>query len=204
MLLPLVLACAEAPVSGHDAVLAALRDDSAPLEERLSLCGRAPDPDLAGDCALAVVSGPIRQGPALSASLCPEVPGEPWRAECWFVAAEAFYHHDQLDLAARACRNATPFGAECGQHLYQHPVRALVGSDVAAAWPERVQEARQLRSAWRARLGPEVEMDGRYWPLFFRTVFERAPELGEGACLQVGGDLERVCELAWREVAARQ
>lgn len=203
MLAPLLLACSAAPGGSHDAVLAALTDDSAPLERRLAGCARSPDPDLAGDCSLAVVTPVIRQGPGMATALCPELPGELWQAECWFVAAEAWYHHEQPELAARACRQAGPFRGECGQHLYQHPVRALVGSDVADHWPQRVGEARALHSQWRHWLGDQVTLEGRFWPLFFRTSFERAPQLGQAACDRVGADLLRSCELAWSEVAAR-
>jgi len=185
-------------------VLQALHDETRPVSERLALCARAAEADLAGSCGLGVLDPLIREEPAVADRWCDALALGPWRWECHFVAAEAWYHHEDEDRAALQCRQVGDFRRECGQHLYQHPVRAAVGAPGVEGWPESLPQVQALHAAWSARLGPTVPMDPTFWAVFFQISFQRSPAAPLLACDPFPADAAATCRQVWAEERARE
>lgn len=203
---------------------AALRDPR-PTQPALVLCQKIHDAELAGDCALSVVT--VADVPP--GSLCEQIPDGKWREECWFLSAEAINRRGDALQAARYCQKAGRFALDCAQHLWQTPVHALIHGPGADAFAEVLPEAEALYSAWEPSMAAQTDFAERFWAKFFGNGFEGQgspvdlrwcdplPEGHRAACVSAGvshyareigprvesaGGLEPMCALPVVDVEA--
>lgn len=149
--------------------------EPAPDADRdLPRCLAIADPDLAGDCAMAVA---LRAGVRAKepAKFCDRVPSGPWQFECSFQAAEELRKKTRRDDAIAACSRSGPFQDRCYFHLWQEDIlraqQGLSAEERAAVKPgtldpaghglgaDRIEEAVALGepvyAEWSARFGPD-------------------------------------------------
>lgn len=157
--------------------LAAVEDPDISLDRGRSLCGSLSDPELAGECMLAVVSAVGRRGDGHLETLCAEVPAGVWGDECWFLAAEGAARAGRREDAARLCLQSGRFVNDCGQHLWQSEVRAIIAPRAPGApvpsFEEALPRARRVYDRWAPLLEEGTDMSYRFWRRFYQNGFER-------------------------------
>ena len=193
MLLLGLLACGEtrAPPDDRAIHLSVLTDADGGAGERLLRCGGIADAELRGDCSLAAVEPALRAGED-AAAWCPKLSEALWQQECWFVGAEAAYHAGEVDEAAARCGSAGSFGGACAQHLFQRPVRELIGAGGPDVVAETLPAAREALARWQVVLG-ELDIRERYWAHYFRTAAERGAVTD---CAALADELRAACQNA--------
>lgn len=160
---------------------AVLEDVRTPPAERLERCLALPDPDLAGDCALAMTRAAARQDRSTLATLCPRLPEGIWRSECWFEMAELVRSDDHADAVA-LCEQAGQFRDDCLQHLWQQPLRALVMRTGPQGFADGLPEAEALLREWEALQGASNEQTFRFWRHYYEAGFGGMTPLDLGVC----------------------
>jgi len=156
----------------REAYLAVLTQPHIQPEPGLAACADISDPQLAGDCALFVVSVEARRRDGRPARWCEQVPDGVWRAECWFVAAEASKRSRKLAEAAAYCMEAGPFRNDCAQHLWQSEVHGLIHRRGPAAFGEQLPAAEALHDKWAPMLAESSDFGDRFWAKFYQNGFE--------------------------------
>ena len=144
-------------------------------------CATLRDPDLAGDCGLAVALQARGRGAAALDTLCPQVTPGAWQDECFFMFAEDALRARDPTTAAAACMRSGAFKHDCGQHLWQGDLRKLVRGTRSEALPDRVERAQSLYDRWQPRL-PETDIAWRFWQRFFERVTEHQPGVKLSRC----------------------
>lgn len=201
MWLILLAACATDPareVSIYAELLRAPRPDLADMKR----CAGLSDPELAGDCALALaprVASAQQQG---LETLCEQVPEGVWRWECWFQAAEAKRGRRNEAEAAKLCREAGPFVNDCAQHLWQTRVHALIASREGRPpdFSGKLAQAQKIYDEWSPWLADQSDMEQRFWTKYFQNGFETVgrvdlawcaplPEARAAQCVDAAKDL---------------
>lgn len=156
------------------------RPDPAPAQA-LADCATLHDPDLAGDCGLAVALQARARGADTLDALCPQVPDGAWQDECYFMLAEDALRARDPESAAAACMRSGAFKDDCGQHLWQGDLRKLVRGTRGQLLPERVERAQTLFDRWLPRL-VETDITWRFWQRFFERVTEHQPGVKLSRC----------------------
>ena len=171
----------------------------------LADCGRLTDPDLRGDCGLAVARRAAAAGTAAPEALCDQLSGEVWQAECYFMAAEDHNEAGDAAAAARLCLAAARFSDHCSQHLWQRALRALTWSQGSAAFSRTLPRAHALYSEWSPLLAAETDFEVRFWRRYFEGGFERDRLLDVAACAPLRDDEDRLrCQAAASSLYARR
>ncbi len=200
MWLILLAACANSPADdiGTYARLVGLES---PQPADLEACGRLADPNLAGDCALALSQRVAAQEKTSLSEWCDEVPAGVWRYECWFQAAELERRRGREAEAAENCRSSGPFLNDCAQHLWQTRVHRLIQSNGKAPdFVGKLARAEQLYGEWAPHLAETSDLETRFWNKYYQNGFESAgridlawcdglPEAHAPRCLTAARDL---------------
>ncbi len=183
LLLLLTLACPSGGLpDGAGEYVRLLSDEAMPTGTRIDRCLALPDPTLAADCALAAAeAAPAREDGRIE-DWCPRLPVGVWRDECQFQAAERALASRDRQLATRLCLAAGRFTDECGYHLWQQPLRALIHRPGPSGFAERLPEARALYDAWASRLAASTDMEFRFWSRYFEMGFEPQFSVQLSAC----------------------
>lgn len=121
-------------VDGHLALAAVTLAPREP-EVAWTLCARMDDPDLRGDCKVAVTTH--RPDPVNSD--CRGLRSPHWRAECAFVRAERLVEEGAWDAAIEGCTHAEPWSDDCARHLWD--VALMRGTKAPADFRARLLAA---------------------------------------------------------------
>ena len=172
---------------------------AAPLRDvEVADCGPIEDAELRGECQLyAAFTVGSQRGDELAAR-CAEVDEGVWRDECHFLGAEHQRRRRDRGGAAALCAEAGRFSDDCGQHLWQTPVKVVVDQhlrsmDLAAA----LEDAAPIYCEWIERL-PTSDIESRFWRKLFGGFFEHREELEPDRC----GVLDEVAEAHCRAAVA--
>lgn len=185
-------------------------------EQELPRCATIREPDLAGDCALAVA---LRAGVASGEPLkwCDAVPKGAWRDECGFLAAEHRRKQGRTEQALEACQRAGRFAQRCTYHLWQDDLTGVVRQTAALPLEEATEAALPVYARWSERVGdqpldpgdlplgapaPEDTFPSVFWTRFHQQRFEReeAPVLADCA----GIARQEACEAGVLDVLRRR
>ena len=158
--------------AARDAYLSVVSQRDIAPEPGLAACAEIPDPRLAGDCALHVVSVEARRRDGRPGMWCGEVPEGTWRDECWFVSAEASKRARKREEAARYCMEAGAFRDDCAQHLWQSEVRGLIHRRGAAGFGEVLEATQAVHDRWAPLLADVSDFEARFWAKFYQNGFE--------------------------------
>ena len=159
--LALLVACGgPSDTSLHAAVLAA---DLESVE--VADCGTIRHEELRGECQLyAAFTVGSRRGEELGPR-CDAVDEGVWRDECYFLAAEDLRRRQRDFAAAGAlCARSSRFVDDCGQHLWQSPVKVIVDRHLATGDLESaLAEATPVYCEWETILGEDSDIASRFW-----------------------------------------
>lgn len=167
----------------------------------LAACDDLRDPDLQGDCGLAMAR--LADPPE---SLCPQVQGEIWQAECYFMAAEDHNKAGDGARAAQLCMKSGDFTDHCAQHLWQKSLRGLTWNRGSSGFSETLPRAQRIYQEWSPLLASETDLEVRFWRRFYEGGFERDRLLNaDAACapLPTTEDQQR-CRAAAATLYARR
>lgn len=174
----------------------ALEPQPGSTEDRIANCLELGDPELAGDCAHAVVHWAVTRSDGDPIVLCPQVPAGLWRAECWFEAAEATKRKSK-QRALELCDRADPFRDDCQQHLWQGQLKAMVDRSGPHGFAQQLAPAQALHDTWAALLPDNPDHSLRFWRRFYQAglggmipldlaVCEHLPDIHRERCLEAG------------------
>ncbi len=174
----------------------ALTEGPSSIEDKLAACRSLGDPDLAGDCAHAVVHRAVMRSDGDPAVLCPQVPPGLWRAECWFEAAETTARKDKK-RAIELCDLAEPFREDCRQHLWQGQLKRMVDRTGPRHFAQQLERAQALHDLWARLLHDDPEQSFRFWRRFYQAglggmvpldlaVCDDLPDLHRERCIDAG------------------
>lgn len=107
-------------------------------DRALALCDAIAEPELTGDCTVAVLQA--QGASAADEPVCAALTSERWRAECTFVLAEAAHEEGQTAEAEALCERAGDFGRDCREHLWKRETKEAL---------RRSEGAESLREAAR-------------------------------------------------------
>lgn len=176
-----------------------------PGPEDLRRCGELRDPDLAGDCALALSQRVAAQRKEPPATWCEEVPEGVWRAECWFQAAEVERRRGREAEAAALCRASGPFLNDCAQHLWQTRVHRLIHSNgKRPEFAAKLERAGQIYAEWAPYLAEGTDIEERFWTKYYQNGFEGAGHIDLAWCGDLPEDQRARCLEAARELVIRE
>ncbi|MCK6515299.1 hypothetical protein L6R46_09620 [Myxococcota bacterium] len=160
------------------------------VEEAITLCEGIRDAGSAGACVERVVIA-LDGAEKTPGARCDRVPKGVWREECYFQAAEIARRRGDTDLAGSLCARSGPFLNDCGQHLWQSALKALVeGNDDPA---ERRERAERLYHVWEPVLGEGSDLSSRFWQRYYQHQLERDPVLSFDLCEAETGDDQVTC-----------
>lgn len=205
MWLILLVSCARGPaqdVSRYAELLGLERPGVADMAR----CGELSDPDLAGDCALALAPRVASGQRVGMETLCERVPEGTWRDECWFQAAEAQRKHGHEQEAAELCRRAGPFINDCAQHLWQTRVHALISSRNGAP-PDffgKLATAQKIYDEWSPYLADSSDLEQRFWTKYFQNGFETVGRVDLAWCSPLPEPRATQCVNAAKDLLTRE
>ena len=109
------------------------------------------------------------------------------------------------DGAAALCAEAGRFADDCGQHLWQGIVKAVVrdhlrSGDLVSA----VRDATPVYCTWEGRLGESTDIESRFWQKLFGGFFEHAQLLDAGSCAVLEPAAKAHCEASVAQVYLRR
>lgn len=173
-----LLACATAPVADRAADRAHdLASLDAPAAEAEAACLRITDDSMRGACLAFGADRVGRAGDVDGArSMCAAIDTPAWRAECFFLVAEAIAPGD-VNAAIATCEEARRFRQQCRTHVLElhldgvpdlplavgdePALIARVASIVEAAVPDRAAGGQLTRALVAGRIARRA--DGRAW-----------------------------------------
>jgi hypothetical protein len=168
---------------------AALEDIKGSPRARFETCLGLEHPDLAGDCALAVLQHTRPDRRAGLVELCGGLPEGLWRQECHFILAESIRREDPEEAVA-LCELSGSFRDDCRQHLWQHDLHGLVTRLGPHGFAMGLEEAQAQHDRWATRLGASPEHSFRFWRHYYEAGFGSMRPLDLGAC-EALPDLQR-------------
>jgi hypothetical protein len=181
-------------------------------QARLTACLALADPDLAGDCALAVARAEAPRGDAGVEALCERIPPGLWQAECYFELAEQLRSRDKARAVA-LCDRSEPFRDDCRQHLWQGELKQLVDRAGPEGFAAQLAQAEAMHDAWATLLGVDAQHSHRFWQHYYQAglggmipldlgVCEPLPALHRERCLEAGvASFEDNLEQAMRDLS---
>ncbi|HJN75418.1 MAG TPA: hypothetical protein QGF58_15930 [Myxococcota bacterium] len=200
--LALLVACGgPSDTSLHAAVLAA---DLESVE--VADCGTIRHEELRGECQLyAAFTVGSRRGEELGPR-CDAVDEGVWRDECYFLAAEDLRRRQRDFAAAGAlCARSSRFVDDCGQHLWQSPVKVIVDRHLATGDLESaLAEATPVYCEWETILGEDSDIASRFWRKLFGGFFEHTRVLDTERCAPLDDVAEAHCRAAVAQVYLRR
>jgi hypothetical protein len=149
------------------------------VEEAIALCEGIRDAGSAGACAERVVIA-VDGAEKTPGARCERVPQGVWREECYFQAAEITRRKGDTDRAGELCAKAGPFVNDCGQHLWQTALKAVVERHDDPI--ERRERAERLYRLWEPVLGESSDLASRFWQRYYQHQLERDPVLSFDLC----------------------
>jgi hypothetical protein len=166
-------------------------------------CAGLSDDGLRGDCVVVHAGARARAGGDPWPLCAAAPPAGPWAAECAFVVAEAHLARAERAAAAAACARATPFAADCAQHLWQGGLQAIAAEPRPLA--ERQRAAAAHIAAWEPLLGPALAPGPRAWERFFAAAFTQPTLYVDlGACAPLPPAEAAACTEAGRALYATE
>lgn len=164
----------------------------------LALCAGIGDPASRAQCAMHAASqGAIDTGQAPEA-LCERVPEGTWRAECYFRAAEVYAEANADPKAAAMCAKTRIFADDCGQHLWQDELQAIIAPHGPTGFAAQLPRAEGLYRRWLAMLGETTDIRDRYWRRYYQNGFETLELVDLAPCEAVRGQGRAVDDHAER------
>ncbi len=151
----------------------------------LAPCAPIEDPDLKGDCQLALAERSRK-----ASQLCGQIQAEPWRSECWFSASEGARDAHKLALAVSCCQQAGPFMESCSQHLWQADLQAVLRANPGRGFTPSQPAAEALYRKWMTTM--EGNMGTRFWTVYIRSVLQAGQATGAD-CLQLPSVYQTLC-----------
>jgi hypothetical protein len=148
----------------------------------LPRCASLADPDLAGDCQLAIALQSAVAAKLEPEAYCSRISGVPFRNECHFMAAETRVKRGQLAEAVALCKQAGAFDLDCAQHLWQDEVLATVRGHDDRELVAMSVEGAALHDRWAPHLATHTDFERRFWRYWYGAFFERAKNLPIQPC----------------------
>lgn len=203
-LLPLLNACSPVPAESDALRYTRLVSLSAPEESQLQECAELSNPQLRGDCGLAVAQRVAASHAQPPETFCPQITEPVWRSECFFVAAEFHNDQDNIETAAALCLQAALFTDHCSQHLWQRSLRTLTWHNGSQDFLEHLPDAQRLYDRWAPLLSSETDFPVRFWRRYYEGGFERARSIDLRACASLPQEARMRCRTAGCALFERQ
>lgn len=204
MWLIMLLACSSTPVDGireYTRLVGLERPDEADFQA----CLKLDDPNLAGDCALALSQRIAAAEKSSLSERCDRVPEGVWRYECWFQSAELERRRGREAEAAEQCRSAGPFLNDCAQHLWQTRVHRLIHSNGKPPdFQGKLARATAIYDEWAPHLAEGTDLEDRFWNKYYQNGFEGAGHIDLAWCEGLPEEHRPRCESAARELVIRE
>lgn len=204
MWLLLLWACGASPaddVARYAELLAMER----PGPGELARCRGLTDPNLAGDCALALSQRIAASRKESLSAWCDEVPEGTWRYECWFQSAELERRRGREAEAAEQCRASGPFLNDCAQHLWQTRVHRLISSNGKAPdFAGKLKRAEEIYGEWAPFLAESSDLETRFWSKYYQNGLESAGRVDLSWCEPLPEVHQTRCKSAARDLVIRE
>jgi hypothetical protein len=171
-------------------------DKQVRLDKALAACASLDSTQRQGQCALDALT--VREKVTLAR--CLGVPGERWRNECLFQAAER--STDSLAARYAICKQAGDFERDCGFHLWQQDLMDLKPGQPGQSGMLIV--AAQLMRKHRPFAEPlDYRFEETYWTWFWGAWWEQQVTATDAACDTWTDPAEKERCRTWRARATR-
>lgn len=203
----LLVGCPPAPATQDWPSYARLVALRSPTDADLSACADLADPQLSGDCALALAhrAGVLANKPE---AYCDRVPPGLWQQECWFEAADLRSQQQRSDEAIALCARSGNFRPHCDYHIWlSEIVRALDRLEPDPKIPEVLEVGERIYARWAPRTAsywpddmnpltfptPDPSFKGVLWTRLFQRFFEQRDTVFLSTCDVLAQDQRALC-----------